>query len=188
MGKIVVSEFVSLDGVVEAPGGEPNYRHTGWVARFQDEAQIEWKMREVMAHEALLIGRVTYESFAGAWPNFEGPFADKMNAMLKYVASTTLKDPAWNNTHVLRGDAMAAVAKLKKELRGDILVHGSFTLANALKKHELVDEYRLMIFPIILGSGRRMFDETEDATTLELVGTESLKNGTAVLTYRVARP
>ena len=114
MGKIVVSEFVSLDGVVEAPGGEPNYRHTGWVARFQDEAQIDWKMREVMAHEALLIGRVTYESFAGAWPHFDGPFADKMNAMPKYVASTTLKNPAWNNTHVLQGDAMAAVGEAQE--------------------------------------------------------------------------
>lgn len=185
MAKIVVSAFVSLDGVVEAPGGEPGYRHTGWVAKFQDEVQIDWKMREVMAHEALLIGRITYESFAGAWPNFKGPFADTMNSMPKYVASTTLKDPQWNNTHVLPGDAMTAVAKLKTELRGDILVHGSFTLVNALKRHGLIDEYRLMVFPIILGSGRRMFDETEDATILELVGTESLRNGTAVLTYRV---
>ena len=187
MGKIVVSEFVSLDGVVEAPGGEPGYRHTGWVARFQDQAQIDWKMREVMAHEALLIGRVTYESFAGAWPNFKGPFADKMNSMPKYVASRTLKNPAWNNTHVLQGDAMAAVAKLKRALRGDILVHGSRTLANALKAYDLVDEYRLMIFPIILGSGMRLFEETPDATTLVLASTEALKNGAAVLTYRVAR-
>jgi dihydrofolate reductase len=187
MGRIVVSEFVSLDSVVEAPGGEPNYRHTGWVARFQDEAQIEWKMKEVMASEALLIGRVTYESFAGAWPNYKGPFADRMNAMPKYVASTTLRDPAWNNTRVLQGDAMAAVARLKAELRGDILMHGSITLANALKRHGLVDEYRLMVFPIILGSGRRMFDETEEATTLELIGAASLRNGVAVLTYRVSR-
>jgi dihydrofolate reductase len=187
MAEIVVSAFVSLDGVVEAPGGEPGYRHTGWVAKFQDAAQIDWKMREVMAHAALLIGRITYESFAGAWPNFKGPFADTMNAMPKYVASTTLKNPAWNNTHVLQGDAMAAAARLKRELRGDILVHGSFTLVNALRRHDLVDEYRLMVFPIILGSGRRMFEETEEATILELVGTESLKNGTTVLTYRVAR-
>jgi dihydrofolate reductase len=177
---------VSLDGVVEAPGGEPGYRHTGWVARFQDQEQIDWKMREVMAHEALLIGRVTYESFAGAWPNFKGPFADKMNAMPKYVASRTLKDPAWNNTHVLQGDAMAAVARLKTELRGDMLVHGSRTLANALKANGLVDEYRLMIFPIILGSGMRLFEETEDATNLQLAAVERLGNGTAVLTYRVA--
>ena len=187
MGRIVVSEFVSLDSVVEAPGGEPNYRHTGWVARFQDEAQVEWKMKEVMAAEALLIGRVTYESFAGAWPNYKGAFADQMNAMPKYVGSTTLRNPAWNNSRVLQGDAMAAVAKLKRALRGDILVHGSIILANALKQHGLVDEYRLMVFPIILGSGRRMFDETEEAIALELVATEPLTNGTAVLTYRTAR-
>ena len=186
MGKIVVSEFVSLDGVTEAPGGEPGYRHSGWVAKFQDAAQIDWKMREVMAHEALLIGRITYESFAGAWPSFKGPFADKMNAMPKYVASRTLKNAAWNNTHVLQGDAMAAAAKLKQDHRGDILVHGSLTLANALKTHGLVDEFRLMVFPIILGSGRRMFDETEDATVLRLVSTESLNNGVAILTYGVA--
>jgi dihydrofolate reductase len=187
MGKIVVSEFSSLDGVVEAPGGEPNYRHTGWVAKFQDQEQIDWKMREVMAHEALLIGRITYESFAGAWPRFKGPFADKMNAMPKYVVSTTLKNPEWNNTHVLQGDAMAAVARLKQALRGDILVHGSRTLVNALKAHDLVDEYRLMVFPIILGSGMRLFEETPDATTLKLVGTERLGNGAAVLAYRVAQ-
>lgn len=187
MGRIVVSEFVSLDGVVEAPGGEPGYRHTGWVARFQDAEQIQWKQNEVMAHEALLIGRTTYESFAGAWPRFKGPFADKMNSMPKYVASTTLRDPTWNNAHVLQGDAMAAVARLKKELHGDILVHGSRTLVNALKAHDLVDEYRLMIFPVILGSGMRLFEETPDATTLALAGSESLKNGAVVLTYRVVR-
>src|SRR5690242_8007572 len=187
MGKIVVSELVSLDGVVEAPGGEPNYRHTGWVAKFQDQEQIQWKQDEVMAHEALLIGRITYESFAGAWPHFKGPFADKMNAMPKYVASRTLKNPEWNNSHVLQGDAMAAVARLKKEIRGDILVHGSRTLLNALKAHDLVDEYRLMIFPIILCSGMRMFEETPDATTLELISTEALKNGAAIVSYRVVR-
>jgi dihydrofolate reductase len=110
-----------------------------------------------------------------------------MNAMPKYVASRTLKNPAWNNTHVLQGDAMAAVARLKQALRGDILVHGSRTLVNALKAHDLVDEYRLMVFPIILGSGMRLFEETPDATTLELAATERLGNGAAVLTYRVAR-
>jgi dihydrofolate reductase len=187
MGKIVVSEFVSLDGVMEAPGGEPGYRHTGWVAKFQSPEQIQLKMEEVFAHEALLIGRTTYESFAGAWPNYTGPFADRMNAMPKYVASTTLKDPAWNNAHVLQGDAMAAVSKLKRRLSGDILVNGSRTLVNALKAHDLVDEYRLMVFPIILCSGMRLFEENPDVTTLELAGTRPLKNGAVELTYRVAR-
>lgn len=188
MGRIVVSEFVSLDGVVEAPGGEPGYRHTGWVAKFQDEEQIQWKFKEVLAHQALLLGRTTYESFAGAWPSYKGPFADRMNSMPKYVASTTLQKLDWNNAHLLQGDAMAAAARLKRELGGDILVHGSRTLANALKKHDLVDEYRLMVFPIILGSGMRLFEETPDTTTLALTGTQSLRNGVAVLTYRPAQP
>jgi dihydrofolate reductase len=187
MGRIVVSEFVSLDGVVEAPGGEPGYRHTGWVAKFQHDEQIQWKFQEVLAHEALLLGRTTYESFAGAWPSYKGPFADRMNSMPKYVASTTLQKLDWNNAHLLQGDAMAAAARLKRELGGDILVHGSRTLANALKKHDLVDEYRLMVFPIILGSGMRLFEETPDAATLALIGTQSLRNGVAILTYRPAR-
>jgi dihydrofolate reductase len=187
MGRIVISEFVSLDGVVEAPGGEAGYRHTGWVAKFQSAEQIQWKFDEVLAHEALLLGRITYESFAGAWPSYKGPFADAMNSMPKYVASTTLKRADWNNAHILQGDATAAAARLKRELRGDMLVHGSRTLANALKRHDLVDEYRLMVFPIILGSGMRLFEETPDATTLALIDTQMLKNGAAVLTYRPVR-
>jgi dihydrofolate reductase len=188
MGRIVVSEFVSLDGVVEAPGGEPGYRHTGWVAKFQHDEQIQWKFQEVLAHKALLLGRTTYESFAGAWPTYKGPFADRMNSMPKYVASTTLRKLDWHNAHLLQGDAMAGAAQLKRELRGDILVHGSRTLANALRRHDLVDEYRLMVFPIILGSGMRLFEETPDAATLALIGTQSLRNGVAVLTYRPAQP
>ncbi|MGH2599360.1 MAG: dihydrofolate reductase family protein, partial [Dehalococcoidia bacterium] len=141
----------------------------------------------VFAHEALLLGRTTYEGFAEAWPPREGEFADKMNSMPKYVASTTLQKAEWNNSTVLKGDAMAAVAKLKQELAGDILVNGSRTLVNALKQHDLVDEYRLMVFPIILGSGMRLFDDTQDATTLKLVDTHPLANGAVVLTYRPAR-
>jgi dihydrofolate reductase len=184
MANIVVAEFVSIDGVMEAPGGEPGYRHTGWVAKFQDAAQIRYKLEETLAHEALLLGRKTYESFAGAWPTYTGPFADKMNSMPKYVASTTLKSAAWNNSTVLNGDAMTAVAQLKRQLNGDILVAGSRTLVNALKHHGLVDEYRLMVFPIVLGSGMRLFDDSEDATSLKLVDTHPLDNGAVVLTYR----
>ena len=183
MARIVVAEFVSLDGVMEAPGGEPGYAHTGWVARYQDEAQIENKFNETLAHEALLIGRVTYESFAGAWPHYKGPFADKMNTMPKYVASTTLKRPEWNNTTVLQGDTATAVRKLKQEVRGDILVTGSRTLVNFLKRHKLVDEYRLMVFPILLCSGKRLFDEVPDATPLRLNNTERLPSGAVILTY-----
>lgn len=187
MGRVVVTEFVSLDGVMEAPGGEPGYRHTGWVATFLDEGQFQYKLDEVFAQEALLLGRTTYEGFAEAWPPREGEFADKMNSMPKYVASTTLQKAEWNNSTVLEGDAMAAVAKLKRELAGDMLVVGSRTLVNALKQHDLVDEYRLMVFPVILGSGMRIFDETVDATTLKLVDTHPLQNGAVVLTYRPAR-
>ncbi|RWM24101.1 MAG: dihydrofolate reductase [Mesorhizobium sp.] len=188
MARIVVSEFVSIDGVMEAPGGEPGYRHTNWVGRLQDPGQIQYKLEEVLAHEALLIGRITYESFAGAWPSYKGVFADRMNSMPKYVASTTLEDPVWNNTTVLKGDAMAAVAKLKRDLKGDMVVGGSRTLVNALKRHDLVDEYRLMVFPVVLGSGVRVFDETDDATSLKLVDTRPFDNGAVVLTYHVVRP
>jgi dihydrofolate reductase len=178
---------VSLDGVMEAPGGEPGYRHTGWVAKFQDAGQIKYKLDEVLAHEALLLGRTTYESFAGAWPSMEGEFADKMNGMPKYVASTTLEKAEWNNSTLLKGDAMAAVAKLKEELDGDMLVAGSRTLVNALKRRNLIDEYRLMVFPIVLGSGMRLFDEAADATALRLVDTRLLQNGAVVLTYWLAK-
>jgi dihydrofolate reductase len=192
MGKIVVSEFVSLDGVMEAPGGEQGYQHSGWVARFPDSGQFKYKFEEVFAHEALLLGRRTYEGFAAAWPSRErdgelGEFAVKMNRMPKYVASTTLKKAEWNNSTVLKGDVAEAVSKLKKTLGGDILVAGSRTLVNSLKQHDLVDEYRLMVFPIILGSGMRLFDEAADATALALVDTRRLESGTMILTYRPAR-
>jgi dihydrofolate reductase len=187
VGKIVVSEFMSLDGVMEAPGGEPGHRHTGWVARFPDAGQFKYKLEEVLAHEAHLLGRTTYESFAGAWPARTGRFAEKINAMPKYVASTTLATPDWNNTTVLQGDTATAVAKLKQELSGDILVAGSRTLVTTLRLNDLVDEYRLMVFPIVLASGMRLFDETDDATILELIGTQQFDNGIVNLTYRPAR-
>ena len=198
MGRVVVSEFVSLDGVMEAPGGEPGYRHTGWVVSYQHDAQVKYKLEEVLSHEALLIGRRTYESFAGAWPQRERDWTmgkaaiprqlgERMNAMPKYVASTTLEQPAWQNTTVLQGDAMAAVAILKRELAGDMLVAGSRSLAQALRQHDLVDEYRLLVFPLLLGSGERLFGEAEDATRLQLVDSQALPNGVVALTYGVLR-
>ncbi|WP_027055758.1 dihydrofolate reductase family protein [Mesorhizobium erdmanii] len=185
MGKLVVAELISIDGVSEAPGGEPGYRHTNWVGKRHEAKQIEHKFKEVLDHEALLIGRVTYESFAGAWPAYKGPFADRMNGMPKYVVSSTLKDPAWNNTIVLQGEPMAAVARLKQSLKGGILVGGSRMLANALRRHGLVDEYRLMVFPVILGSGAAFFDRTEDATNLRLTATHTFPNGAVELVYQV---
>jgi len=157
------------------------------VARFPDAGQFKYKLDEVLAHEAHLLGRTTYESFAGAWPARTGVFADKINSMPKYVASTTLTTADWNNTTVLKGDTASAVAKLKRELKGDILVAGSRTLVTTLRRNDLIDEYRLMVFPIILASGMRLFDETADATTLELVGTQPFDNGIVNLTYRPAR-
>ena len=187
MGRIVVSELISVDGVMEAPGGEPGFRHTNWVGKRHEAGMIDYKFQEVLDHEALLIGRVTYESFASGWPTYRGPFADRMNGMPKYVVSSTLKHPAWNNTSVLQGEPMEAIRKLKWEMRGDIVVGGSRRLVNALKQHDLVDEYRLMVFPVILGSGAQLFDRTEDATDLKLVDTRSFANGAVVLTYHVER-
>jgi dihydrofolate reductase len=186
MGKLVVSEFVSLDGVMEAPGGENNSKHGAWVIHRIDPAWLQYKLDEVQSHEALLIGRKTYETFAGAWPYRTGEFADKMNRMPKYVVSSTLKNPEWENTTVLQGDVPTAVAKLKKDVRGDLLVAGSHTLVQALRKSGLVDEYRLVVFPIVLGSGMRLFEETPDAAPLQLVSSRSVDNGVVILEYRPA--
>ncbi len=184
MGKIIVSEFVSLDGVMEAPGGEPGFRHGGWVMKYPDQAWLGYKLAEVRAHGALLIGRRTYESFAAAWPSRTGEFADKMNSMPKFVASTTLKKASWNNTTIINGDVAEAAARLKKEFAGDILVAGSRTLVNTLRSSGLVDEYRLLVFPVILGSGKRLFEEYPEAAALKLVEARKLGADTALLTYR----
>jgi dihydrofolate reductase len=185
MRKLIVTEFVSLDGVMESPGGEPGYAHSGWVIPHQAEEQMKYKLDEVMEADALLMGRVTYEGFSGAWPERDGPFADKMNSMPKYVVSSTLKDPEWNNTTVLEGDLADEVAKLKDSEEGPILVAGSRELVHALYDQGLVDEYRLMVFPVILGSGRRLFpDDAADKTLLELVDTQSFSSGVTVQTYK----
>ena len=186
MRKLVVTEFVTLDGVMEAPGGEPGHPHTGWVSDFIGPEQMEYKLREVLEADVQLIGRVTYESFAGAWPEREGEFADKMNSMPKYVATTTLDELEWSNSTPIKGDVAAAVGKLKAEDGGPILVAGSRTLVHTLMEHDLVDEYRLMVFPVVLGSGDRLFPESPDKTTLELVETRAFETGVQVHTYRPA--
>ena len=184
MAKLIVSEFVTLDGVMEAPGGEEGHPHTGWVFDFVSPEQERYKLDEVMEAEGLLLGRVTYEGFAGAWPERTGEFADKMNGMPKYVVSTTLENPAWSNTSVT-GD-VKDVAGLKEQDGGPILVAGSRTLVHALMEHGFVDEYRLMIFPVVLGSGARLFPETPDKTPLELSDTRAFDSGVVVHTYRTA--
>ena len=158
MRKLIVSEFVTLNGVMEAPGGEPSHPHSGWVIDHMGPEQEQYKLDEVLEAESLLLGRVTYEGFAEAWPSVEGAFGDKMNRMPKHVASTTLRDPVWNAT-VLQGDVPGAVAALKAADGGPVLVAGSCTLVHSLLLAGLVDEQRLMVFPVSIGSGLRVFPE-----------------------------
>jgi dihydrofolate reductase len=190
MGRIVVSEFVSVDGVIEDPGGSEGTRNAGWTFRFDRGADGDgFKLDEVLDAEALLLGRVTYQGFARAWPTIEDPvgFAAKMNAMPKYVVSNTLTDvdADWNNSRVLRGDAAAEVAALRSKLAGDLLVAGSASLVQLLAEHGLVDEYRLMVFPILLGSGKRLFGDLSVAPFLHLHEVQKVgDDGIVVLTYR----
>jgi dihydrofolate reductase len=187
VGRLVVTEFVSLDGVIEAPGGGEDFKHGGWSFEIDrgDEGD-KFKLDEAMSSEALLLGRVTFEGFAAAWPSRDGEFADKFNTMPKYVVSSTLEEPEWNNSTVLRGDVAEEVAKLKREQDGDIVVHGSARLVQTLVDHELVDEFRLMVFPVVLGSGKRLFGETSDKKPLRLVDSKVVGDGVAILTYRPA--
>ena len=183
MGKLIATEFVSLDGVVEDPGGAEDFKHGGWSFNFdRGEDGDKFKLDETLASDALLLGRVTYEGFAEAWPQREGEFADKFNDMPKYVVSTTLEDPDWNNSTVISGNVTDEVAKLKKELDGEIVIHGSVQLVRSLMEDDLIDEYRLMVFPVVLGSGKRLFGESDEAKSLKLVDTKSVGEGVDVLT------
>ena len=186
MRKLIVTEFVTLDGVMEAPGGEPTHPHTGWVFDFMGPEQEAFKLEETLEADAHLIGRVTYESFAGAWPKRKGEFADKINSMPKYVVTTTLDELEWSNSTPIKGDVAEEVRKLKQQDGGPILVAGSRTLVHTLMEHDLIDEYRLMVFPVVLGSGKRLFPESPDKTTLELVDTKRFDTGVQVHTYRPA--
>jgi dihydrofolate reductase len=187
MGRIVATEFVSLDGVMEDPGGAEDFKHGGWTFEIDrgDEGN-KFKLDETMSSDALLLGRVTYEGFAAAWPSRDGEFADKFNTMPKYVVSATLQEPEWNNSTVLRGDIAQEVATLKQEQDGDIVVHGSPQLVQTLLENDLVDEFRLMVFPVVLGSGKRLFGETSDKKPLRLVDSKVVGDGVAILTYRPA--
>jgi dihydrofolate reductase len=186
MGRIVVTEFVSLDGVMQAPGGE-DFKYPGWSFEFdRGEDGNQFKLDEALEAEALLIGRVTYESFAGAWPSREGDFADKFNNMPKYLVSSTITDPDWNNTTLLEGDVVEAVTKLRQEVDGDIQVPGSRRLVQELIEHDLVDELHLMVFPVVLGTGDRMFGETTDKKTMRLKESRTVGEGILVLIYERA--
>ena len=187
MGRIVVTEFISLDGVIEDPGGAEDYKYGGWSFEISrgDEGD-QFKVDETNNSAALLLGRKTYEGFADAWPSREGEFADKFNSMPKYVVSSTLKDPEWTNSTVLSGDLATEVSRLKEELDGDIVVHGSAQLAQALVEQGLVDELRLMVFPVVLGSGKRLFGETSDKKPLRLSDSRTVGDGVAILIYEPA--
>ncbi len=185
MGRVVISEFVSLDGVVEDPGGSEDFKHGGWSFAFErGEEGDRFKLEETMDADALLLGRVTYEGFAEAWPEREGEFADRFNSMPKYVVSSTLSDPGWTNSTVLGGELEEEIGRIKQSHDGDLVVHGSATLARSLLEAGLVDELRLMVFPVVLGSGLRLFGDTDEKLTLALAESKIVGDGVAILIYR----
>ena len=189
MGRIVVTEFVSLDGVMEDPGGAEDFRYGGWSFEFsRGEDGDKFKLDEALEADALLLGRKTYEGFADAWPSREGEFADKFNDMPKYVVSDTLDRPEWNNSTVLDGDLADEVAKLREQHDGDVVVHGSAQLAQALLEHDLVDELRLMVFPVILGTGKRLLGDPGEKKTLRLVDSKVVGDGVVILSYAAMPP
>jgi dihydrofolate reductase len=188
MGKVVVSEFMTIDGVMEDPGGAESFEHGGWSFQFERGPEGDkFKLDEVLAADALLLGRRTYEGFAAAWPSIEDEagFADKMNGMPKYVVSSTLEDATWNNSTVIRGNLAEEVSKLKQQYDGDIVVAGSAQLAQALAREGLVDEYRLMVHPIVLGTGKRLFDDGSALQKLRLTDSFTSGEGLLTLTYEV---
>jgi dihydrofolate reductase len=184
MGRIVVTEFVSLDGVMEDPGGAEDFKYGGWSFEFaRGEEGDQFKLEEALGADALLLGRVTYEGFADAWPSREGEFADKFNSMPKYVVSSTLGDPEWTNSTVLDGDLAEVVSDVRQRHDGDIVVHGSAQLSQELLERDLVEELRLMLFPVVLGAGKRLFGETSDKKPLRLVDSRVVGDGVAILIY-----
>jgi dihydrofolate reductase len=187
VGKIVISENVTLDGVVEDPSGEEGFEHGGWVGHVSDRPAVaKAALDDALGAEALLLGRGGYEFFAARWPSRSGELADSLNNLPKYVVSSTLEDPDWNNSTVLKGEAVDAVSKLKREADGEILVIGSIQLARTLLEHDLADELRLAVFPVALGAGERLFEEIGDRTPMRLAAVET-GDGIAFLTYEADR-
>ena len=187
MGRIAVTEFISLDGVVEDPGGSEDFKYGGWTFEIErgDDGN-KFKLDETMQADALLLGRVTYEGFAEAWPSRDGEFADKFNNMPKYVVSSTLKDPEWSNSTVLEGDVVESVSRLREEQDGEIQVPGSIQLVQALLENDLVDELRLMLFPVALGAGRRLFGDTTEKKPMKLTDSKTVGDGVSILIYQPA--
>jgi dihydrofolate reductase len=188
MGKIIISDNVSLDGVIQDPAGDEGFRHGGWAGRpaaREETAQI--LLDEALGAQALLFGRRSYQFFAVRWPSRTGALADRLNGLPKYVVSSTLHDPAWNNTTILNGKAVSEVSKLKQQLDGDIVVYASFHLVRTLLEHELTDELRLMVYPVVLGAGERLFGETSDKKPMRLTGNRTVAGDLVFLTYERTR-
>jgi dihydrofolate reductase len=187
MGKIIISENVSLDGVVQDPTGEEGFRLGGWVGQVGQfkgrEEAAKVLLDEALGTEAMLLGRHSYEFFAARWPSRTGALADRLNGKPKYVVSSTLQDPAWNNSTVLKGDVVSEVSTLKQQLAGDIVVAASFQLVHTLIEHDLADELRLTIYPVVLGAGERLFGETSDKKPMRLINTRTVGDRLAYLTY-----
>ena len=190
MGKIVISTNVSLDGVVQDPDGEEGFRLGGWFGQFGGKDLEEWakvEFEEALGTEALLLGRRSDEWFAARWLSRTGEWADRLNSLPKYVVSSTLEEPKWSNSTVLKGDVVSEVSKLKQELAGDIVVYASYQLGRTLIEHDLVDELRLIVFPVVLGAGERLFGETSDKKPMRLVDAQTVGDGLAFLTYELVR-
>jgi dihydrofolate reductase len=188
MVKVVVSDNVSLDGVIQDPAGDEGFSRGGWVGLIKDRPGVsKLALDEALGAEALLLGRRSYEWMAGRWPSRSGELADRLNSMPKYVVSSTLEDLDWSNSTVLKGDVVNEVSKLKQELEGDIVVVASFQLVRTLMEHELVDELRLKIYPVVLGAGERLFGETSDKKPMRLVDVQTIDGDVAFLTYEPVR-
>jgi dihydrofolate reductase len=190
VGKIVISENVSLDGVVEDPTGEEGFRHGGWFDQIGEKDRQAWaevEFAEALGAEALLLGRRSDEYFGTRWSSRSGEWAGRLNSLPKYVVSSTLVDPAWTNSTVLKGDVVSEVAKLKQTRDGEIVVYASRQLVRTLMEHDLVDEVRLMVYPVVLGAGERLFGETSDKKSMRLKDTRTVGDGLAYLTYELVR-
>ena len=190
MGRIVVSENVSLDGVVQDPTGDEGFKRGGWFGQIGDEDREAWakvEFDEALSTEALLLGRRSYEWFAARWPSRSGEWADRLNSLPKYVVSSTLVDPDWNNSTVVRGEVVSEVSKLKRSLDGEIVVYASRQLVRTLMEHDLVDELRLMVYPVVLGAGERLFGDTSNKKSMRLLDTRAVGDGLAYLTYELVR-
>ena len=190
MGKIIISENASLDGVVQDPTGEEGFKLGGWFSQVGDrdrDERAKVMLEEALSTEAMLLGRRSYEFLATRWPSRTGALADRLNSKPKYVVSSTLQDPAWKNSTVLKGDAVSEVSKLKQQLAGDIVIAASFQLVRTLIEHELADELRLLIHPVVLGAGERLFGETSDKKSMRLIRAQAVGDSLAFLTYKIVR-